>query len=391
MYPLKAIVVGCAEDELASVRRELASQAITLEGEFREPATALTHVDKFLESPCFFLVRVNSATDLAHLHRLNRTLPGKPIVALMNRDVDSAAVINTMRAGAAQILLLPPTTEDTKGVLETLTRQFGCLAHNSNVIAISGVNEGCGATTIALNLGAASANTFECSVAVVELSCRLGRLASQLELEPRFTTLDLLTGNETLDANVVQRSLTRVAERFFVLPGPYRTINPQAPSASATLQLIDILRQIVDVTILDMPYSFDELYFAVLEISDRILLVGQQNVPSLHAMTLLRDAIIQKAVGSQLHFVLNRYDPRDREFPIERMKKFLLTERLWTVANDFKGCHLATNEGKLLHDRTPDSPALADLHDLAATLLRRPPPARPANGWHWPRWIQKLT
>ncbi len=157
------------------------------------------------------------------MSRLNQLFMGKPIVTLLNEDSDVSAVLHIQRAGAAQVLLLPFQPGQLRAALDTVARQFGCPTTSSKVIAVLGASEGCGATTLAINLSDAIANEHHKSCILVELSLRLGRLGSYLNIEPMVTISDLLAGDSALEVNAVNLALVRVTDRFQVMAGPHRS------------------------------------------------------------------------------------------------------------------------------------------------------------------------
>src|SRR5581483_4449920 len=214
MYPFHAIVIGCNEHEIVAVRQELANQYVAIEAEVANADDALARLGEGTNQAYLFLMKVNGAQDLQQVLRISSAAGGKPIVALMNREIDFAAVLSTIRAGASQVVLTPVRSEDLKSALEAVSRQFGLPRHTSKLIAVSGVSAGCGATTIALNVGAEIAGTFETPCILADLSLRMGRLATLLEIEPQFTTMDLFGSIDPLDMHVVRRTLIKVAERF---------------------------------------------------------------------------------------------------------------------------------------------------------------------------------
>ena len=69
-------------------------------------------------------------------------------------------------------------------------------------------------------LSDAFANVQNQSCILVELSLRLGRLASYLDIKPTVTAADLLAGDNALEVNAVNQALVRVTDRYQVLLSP---------------------------------------------------------------------------------------------------------------------------------------------------------------------------
>src|SRR5205823_460160 len=144
------------------------------------------------------------------------------------------------------------------------------------VLAVCGVTGGCGATTLALNLADELARRAPRPAAagpnepgapgclLVELARQMGSLATYLDLEPRWTTRDLLADPSRLNLAGVRRALGWSGDGLAVLAGPYEELSaPPVPSRSV-FQLVDACRRVAPVVVLDVPCTFDEQCFETL-------------------------------------------------------------------------------------------------------------------------------
>ena len=227
MYPLTAVFIGCDENTCPGLRHELLEQGVKLEAEFTDVNQLFAELSVTPVRRRLFVVYLESAAACRYLERLNEVFSGQPILALMNEPSGSPLLLQAMRAGAAQVVALPLQIQDLKDALDRIALQFGYPANTSRLIAVSGVNEGCGATTIAINLAAEIASQYSTPTVLTELSLRMGRLAGYLDLSPGYTTHDVLSDLDRLDIEVVQQALVKVADNFHILAGPYKGI-PQS-------------------------------------------------------------------------------------------------------------------------------------------------------------------
>jgi len=152
------------------------------------------------------------------------------------------------------------------------------------------------------------------------------------------------------------------------------------------LRLVGYLRQLSDVVVLDLPSSFDDLYFDVLAAADHFVMVGEQAVAPVRALKLYhqtaeRDPLFQRPTLAK-HYVLNRYDPKRKGFEVEPVRELLGLPQLLTVADDPAGLAEAANKGRTLRQQSPQSRALEGVSALADRLLAVPaeaPPPRPGR------------
>lgn len=378
MYPLKVILVGCGAGPLPDLQQELANQAASLESEFSDVKSVIGHLPLSPGEKRLFIMQVESPDDLKQLERLNDTYIGCPVLALVNGGNDLHPLLEAVRAGAAQVVPLPAAREEIAHALARIARQFGFSPTECKLIAVSGVTGGAGTTTIAINLASEIAAIHGVPTVLMELGHQVGKLAVCLNLKPRFTTQDLLSDPEHMDINLVRESLTSVSENLHILAGPYQSISPVSVSAASVLRLLDHVRQLARIVIVDMPYSYDELYFAVCSAANQVVLVAQQKVPSVHSLIVLRHVLEQKAIAARQHLVVNRYDPFAIDLDRERLCELLQVTDLATIRNDYTNVSAATNNGRPLRREAPCSPALDDIDGLAARLLGVPEsPPRP--------------
>lgn len=370
MYPLKVILVGCQEANLTQIQQDLLNQAVQIEGEFPDVKTAVASMTLAKDEKRLFITQLQSATDVAQIERLNETFSGRPILALVDREaLNQELVLHAMRAGAAQVVSLPPEFQDFKAAMDRIAKQFGYTSAESKVIAVSGVSEGCGATTVATNLAYEIATVHKAPCILAELTLPMGRLAVYLNLEPRFTTQDLLADMEHLDVSTVKQALIPAGENLSVLSGPYRAITPLAVSGTDVLRLIEYMRRLSNFVVLDMPYTYDETYLRVMGAADQVVLVAEQKLASVHGLVVVRDSLArQERVGTQF-LVINRYNSYLKELRVDYLRDLLKVDNLMTIANDTDGVKASTKFGKPLRVQAPHSPALEGIGKLTSRLL----------------------
>ena len=390
MYPFRAVIVGGSESERATIRREVTNLSVVVELEFDDIDKVINQRPLLAAFKCFFLVKVNSSTNMDQLGRLNQFFMGKPIVALLNEDSDLSAVLSIQRAGAAQVLLLPFRPEQLRAALDAVARQFGCPITSSKVIAVLGASEGCGSTTLAINLSDAFANEHKKSCILIELSLRLGRLGFYLDIDPTVTVSDLLAGDNALEVNAVNQALVRVTDRFHVVAGPHRAVDRRPIVPARVLNLIGAVRQMAEVVVLDMPYTLDDLYFEALSAADQVVLVARPNPPSILALKVLCEAVAQRTLGATQSLVINCYGPRAEELTESQLRKTLSAERIWTIASDPEAFEAAVNNGRPLHQESPRSRAWPGIAALACQLVGVLEPMIPKRAESWPAWVANL-
>jgi pilus assembly protein CpaE len=388
MFPLQVTLIGCGGDLLQLLRLELSVHAARIDSEFLGVESAIASIRAAAEQPVaaaattrpikgkpevaapdlprrLFIVHLDSAQELPAIKRLSSFFPGNPILVLMEAGGDSGIPIQAMRMGASQIVTLPMQADDFKLALDCIANQFAAPVANQ-VIAVAGVTGGCGATTLAINVAFEIAQAHSnLRVVLAELSLQVGKLPLYLNVEPRYTTHDLIKDIHRIDLYFMQQALTPIVERFSILAGPYHSVSPLVVPSSDVLLLIECLRQLADVVVLDVPCTYDAIYFDTLTAADQVVLVGEQKVPSIRSLQMVNGSLGDKPH----HLLLNRYDPNLPGFGTDRLKAMLRVDELLTVASDYAAVSSAVNQGLPLRLKEPRSRVLADINQLAMTLI----------------------
>jgi pilus assembly protein CpaE len=373
---MKAILVGCGADEAAHVREALAECAVEVEAEFADARSAIDSVRLSPNEQRLCLMNVPGPEQVQPLKWLSESFVGRPLVALVGRDSSAEMLFAVNRAGAGQVLPTPLDLADLKAALHSLK-----VRHSSpqsvaarRVIAVSGVTGGCGATTIAINLAYEIAYLYELSCVLVELA-PMGMVATCLDVDARHTTSDLLCDMQSVDVGLVEKTLSRITDRFSILPAPFREAEPLNAPAADIIRLLEYVKQLADVVILDLPANNSDRHLETFAATDQVVLVAEQAVPSLRALTYVRERLSEDEGFRRQTLVINRYAANKEGFNVTHLQRLLRTPQLVTIASDYPAVSASHNEGRPLREQSAGSRVLADIDKLAGLLVSTGPEA----------------
>jgi Flp pilus assembly CpaE family ATPase len=135
-------------------------------------------------------------------------------------------------------------------------------------------------------------------------------------------------------------------------------------------ELLATLSQLADIVMLDVPCTYDDLYFEALASADQTVLVGEQTIPSIRALKLVHESLIgTRKLGAGDQVVINRYDPKNSAFSVDRLLQPIGISSLSTIACDNASATAALHKGCPIRLATARSPALADIIALVGTLV----------------------
>ena len=233
-------------------------------------------------------------------------------IALMH-ERSSHAIREALRAGADEVLYLPLDQADLARTLVKIseTRKPVDPAHNAKLISLVSVSGGAGVTTIAANCALALAHTMGKKVALVDLDFQSGDLAVALNVEPEHGILDLSKAGERLNSVQIESALCKHPSGVYLLAAPKRIEESEQIPAAQVGMVVDLMRQMVDVVIVDIGRHINDASVVVWERCDELLYVIDQSIGAMRGAWRFLDLFGRlKIAGLQPRFVLNRWTPR---------------------------------------------------------------------------------
>ncbi len=377
--PTKAILVGCGPEEAPQVHEALNECAVEIEAEFPDARSAVDNIRLSPNEQRLCFMHVPSREQVQALKWLSESFVGRPLLALVGRDSGPEMLFAVNRAGASQVLGLPLEVPDLLAALHAVKVRHASPQSVAarRVISVSGVTGGCGATTIAINLAYEISHLYELSCVLVELA-PMGMIATCLDVDARHTTSDLLCDMQSVDASLVEKSLSRITDRFSLLPAPFREAEPLNSNPADVVRLLEYVKQLADVIVLDLPANNYDRHLETFSAADQVVLVAEQAVPSLRALTYVRERLNEEEGFRRQTLVINRYNPNKEGFNVTHLQQLLRTPQLVTIGSDYTAVSASHNEGRPLRQQAPGSRVLADIDRLAGLLVSTGPESAPA-------------
>ncbi len=368
MYPLSAVLLGIDEELLPSLKRELWNGSAEVESAFRSAYMAIDCLRHYKNQPRLLIVRTGPDFPPETISRLAAALKGWPILALMS-GAEGDDFLRVNRAGAVQVLALPLDSSDFQQALAVIGSQFDRGSLDRHVLAVTSAAGGGGATTIAANLAYELAELIGRSTILAELTQQMGSLASMFDLEPRVTLPHLIREIHRVDDYLVEKTLVHFTERLRILAGSDELTAPRSAEPEDLVKIIECLRKLADLTVLDLPGTFDKLEFEVLRSCDKVIVVGTQNVRSIKSLRLVCESLPEERLVHSLWVVLNRYNPALKGFTCDEVRDMLGVARVLTVADDLQAIQLSVDKGRPLRKVAPESRIVRDIGALVDDLL----------------------
>lgn len=300
---------------------------------------------------------------------VKKKLPYVQVVILSVQN-DPSYMRRAMLAGARDFLTKPPMIDELTdavrraGIMAQEERRKSSSGFPSGPVDMSGLpaqvkpavslgkvivvyspKGGTGRTTIATNL-AIALYADGTHVALVDGNLQFGDVAVFFNEQGKNTILDLAPRAEELDTDIVREVMVNNrATGIDILAAPPRPEMADKVSGDQFSKVIDFLRRMYSYIVIDTSSYLTEAVQAALDISNVIVLVTTQDIPSIKNCNLflsLADASGLKR--NRIMFVMNRFDKRIAITP-ERVGESLRQEIVLTLPSDERIVSNAVNRG----------------------------------------------
>jgi pilus assembly protein CpaE len=240
-------------------------------------------------------------------------------------------------------------------------------------IAVVGAKGGVGASTIAHNLAWSISRLLEYQTVIVDLDLPFGTAGLDFNQDPPQGVADAVFAPERLDANFVDRLLSKCSDTLSILAAPAtidRLYDLPEQAFDATL---DILRGTVPCTVLDVPHQWSAWTKRVLIAADQVVIVASPDLANLRNTKTIIDTLRASRVNDHPpRVVLNMVGvPRRPEISLSEFAKAIELEPFGVIPFEPKLFGTAANNGQMLAEVEAGSKIVETLDDVGRALMGR--------------------
>lgn len=329
----------------------------------------------------FLDVISNPEQALAILPELTRQR-GVQILALLGGN-NPDAIMKCLRAGAADFLLRPFTSDQAEAALRKVARQLPMAgtappSEITKVIVVMPAKGACGATTVACNLAFQFRRMGAKRVLLADLDPVAGTVSFLLKLKSSFSFMDVLQRGHELDLDLWKATVTTVGGVDILLsPDMVLTGMPQQLDASP---ILNFARQSYDVVIADTGNAYGEWNLSQARLATDILLVTTNELPALQSAQRALTYLEANKIGKwKTKLVVNRYQP-DLGLSREVIGTALHTEVFDTIPSDYEAIQKALMEGKPVLPSTGVGKGIAQLAERLGGPAEKSPKSHSSGG-----------
>lgn len=285
---------------------------------------------------------------------------GDELISAIRR---AGSMAQAERAKSAQVQVTP--------VLGNVGPVMGYGATRGKIVTIYSPKGGTGCTTLAVNL-ALTLHNEDTRVALVDGNLQFGDVAVFMNEQGKNTIVDLAPRAEELDPEIVEEvMLKHAASGLHILAAPSRPEYAEKVSSAQFTKVLEYLRQMYAYVIVDTAALLTDVTLAAIDVSDLVVLVTTQDIPSIKNCRLFLD--LSQTLGidrERILFVMNRFDKRINITP-DRVTENLKQEVVSVIPLDEGTTTKAVNRGVPFVLDSKNQPAARGVFSLAESVRAR--------------------
>jgi pilus assembly protein CpaE len=285
---------------------------------------------------------------------------GDELISAIRR---AGAMAQTERSKSVQVQIAP--------IPGNASSIMGYGVPKGKIVTIYSPKGGTGCTTLAVNL-ALTLNNEDTRVALVDGNLQFGDVAVFINEQGKNTIIDLAPRAEELDPEIVEEvMLKHAASGLHVLAAPSRPEYAEKVSSSQFAKVLEYLRQMYAYVIVDTAALLTDVTLSAIDVSDLIVLVTTQDIPSIKNCRLFLDLLQTLGIErDRVLFVMNRYDKRINITP-DRVAENLKQEVASVIPLDEQTATKAVNRGVPFVLESKNQPAARGVFSLAENVRAR--------------------
>lgn len=285
---------------------------------------------------------------------------GDELISAIRR---AGSMAQTERSKTAQIPLAP--------VLGNVGPVAAYGTPRGKIVTIYSPKGGTGCTTIAVNL-ALTLHNDDTHVALVDGNLQFGDVAVFMNEQGKNTIVDLAPRAEELDPEIVEEvMLKHGSSGLHILAAPSRPEYAEKVSSGQFTKVLEYLRQMYAYVVVDTATLLTDATLAAIDVSDLVVLVTTQDIPSIKNCRLFLD--LSQTLGidrDRILFVMNRFDKRINITP-DRVTENLKQEIVSVIPLDEGTATKAVNRGVPFVLESKNQPAARGVFSLAESVRAR--------------------
>ena len=333
-------------------------------------------VEAYRSAPTPNLIVIETLSDrndlIANLEALAEFCDSGTRVVVIGRVNDIILYRELMGRGVSEYLVGPVSVIDFIRSIGHLYSHEGAEAIG-RVIAFVGAKGGVGASTVCHNVAWSIARNLDVETVIADLDLAFGTGGLDFNQDPPQGVAEAVFAPDRLDSGLVDRLLSRCADKLSLLAAPATLERPYDFSETAFDGLIDIMRATTPYVALDVPHAWTAWTRRMLVGADEVVLVAQPDLANLRNVKSILDTLrVARPNDSRPKLVMNGIGVLKRpEIGIAEFSRAVELEPACIIPYDARLFGTAANNGQMIAEVEASNAIAATFSELGRAVTGR--------------------
>jgi pilus assembly protein CpaE len=305
-------------------------------------------------------------------------------VFLYLHEADTDTLLKVLRLGVAECFIDRVDAEEFENALQRLSKDPSTFSasEKTRVISFFGSKGGVGVTFMAVNLGYTLAQSCREPTLLLDLDLRSGDISSFLDIQPRYTILDIIENFDRMDPQYLQDVIHSKDKGLNVLPAPPKMEDSELVNSHHVEKILQYIRiqNLYHWIIMDLGDVLDEVTLKGIERSDQVFLVTSLNIPGLRNAKKIFEMLQLLFSTEKVHIIANSYH-KSVDIKPKEGSKFLGQEFFATFTFDYAAVIQSINEGRAVGEILPQHRLALEFNNFAKSLQNKETGENMSEGW----------
>ena len=366
-----AVIIGADSAVRQGIRKALEG-IVPVVDEVADYASGYEVVTSKNPSLLFIDISRNPDQALKLVEQLSWEVTGLKVF-VVSEEKNPDLILRAVRLGVSDFFVLPGDEAVIQRTVTSFQDAEEVQTERGKILAVFSLLGGSGTSTLATNVSAFVANGLERTCVICDLDLYKGDVTYMLNLDNDFTIIDFLQNMSRIDDELLRSSMAKHPSGLYVLSHPRSFEDIEDVTGERITRVLQILSLHFDYVVVDCPKAINDVFLAVMDAAETILLVTLQSVPALKNTKRCLDLFEQLGYDrTKVRVVLNRY-VKEKIFSLENIEKTLDWPVSATVSSGEQDAMEAINAGRLIQEVRPKSKLSLEITELSKIITEGEP------------------
>ncbi len=354
--PRVSIQVFCESQQVASFIQELTKDRRMMRIQLKIHMGGIdAAVEAYRQAPTPNVIIIETASTREHLINqldvLAEYCDSGTKVVVIGKSNDIVLYRELRARGVSEYLVQPLQPIDFISALSDLFGETG-VRNIGRILSFFGAKGGVGASTIAHNVAWTMANQTNTQASVLDLDFGFGTAGLNFNQDPSVTLGDVLRNLDRVDSNTIDRLLVSCGDKLNLAVAPALLDRTYDFNEGDFDQLLDAVRSLVPLVVLDVPHVWSAWSRRTLVASDELIIVAAPDLANLRNARNIIDVMRNARPNDQApKLILNMTNVQKRpEISVEDFSRALELTPLSVIPYDAKLFGTAANNGQMISE-----------------------------------------